>query len=112
MQKYLLIIIAIVLLGCSSSDDNRFSACVETSLLPFPPEVAAFQFNGYVAVEVNFDNGSVIADGVIHGDSECSVTDTPFRLFEGTYTVGDTTTSMTGDPVNTVRFVGDDGLFL
>lgn len=122
MKKYLLIIITILLCGCTGADSGGqgseetlegtwFSGCVEASSVPFPPAPAAFFLNGYFTVELSFDNGNVVADGVNHGDSACSAIDAPIRLFEGTYTVGDTTSSMTGEPVNTIHFVGDDGLF-
>lgn len=123
MKKYSLIVITIVLIGCSNSEKsggqgiedsiagNWVTGCVEASSLPFPPGPAAFVLYGYITVEVGFDNGNVIADGLMHGDSECSAADAPVRLFEGTYTVGNTTSSMTGAQVSTIHYVGDDGLF-
>lgn len=123
MKKYLPFLFIIIFAGCSDSGDSEeqtgqqtiagtwFSECVEATSLPFPPAPAAYFMNGYVTVELNFDNGNVIADGVFHDDSSCSATDMPTQLFEGTYTLGDTTTSITGEQVNTIHLVGNDGLF-
>lgn len=121
MRNYLLNSLVIVLVACSGDNGQQeiqqtiagtwFSDCVESTALPFPPGPAAFLLNGYVTVELNFDNGNVIADGVFHTDDTCSSTDMPTRFFEGTYTVGDTATAITGDEVNTIHFTGDDALF-
>ena len=123
MKKYSPIAIAVFLIGCSNSENNDgqvieeslagnwFTGCIEASSLPFPPGPAAFALNGYVTVELGFNNGNVIADGIMHGDSECSATDAPVRLFEGTYTIGNPTSSMTGVQVSSIHYVGDDGLF-
>lgn len=125
MNKWLLFSFVIFVTGCSGTgnDANQqnedsitgvwFSDCVETSALPFPPTPAAYNLNGYVTVELNFENGRVTAEGTLHDNSDCSDnTGASILFFDGTYSVGETSISTTDGEVKIIQLTGDDEVFL
>jgi hypothetical protein len=99
MKTTVTILSLIILLhGCSSSSDNSeagidviegtwSSDCIEVNLLPFPMYYVMGE--GYIVMELNFDNGDFYSISRFYGNNQCQNVDSEYTSFDGTYVAVD-----------------------
>ena len=97
-MKILLLIISIIFIffGCSSDNSERssnsidgtwFSECVDVNLLPFP--MYSVFWEGYIIMELNFDNGNFYSVSHVFLDDQCQTVESEYTSLEGTYVIVD-----------------------